>query len=187
MYLENLKFAPQPTSKNLELGTVGKVHCRAQGTPNPQIKWTAEGGDLSEEIEDRNGTLVFRNVTASQSGNYTCFAKNVQGEISATVAITVVVAPRFLVFSDGPINVTEMGDAMLHCQATGDPTPTIQWDKDLVYLSGNESEASRYEVLENGTLLLHKVHLEDEGQYGCTIGNSGGLKREEIQLVVKCK
>lgn len=37
--IEQLKFAPQPTSKNLELGTVGKIHCKAQGTPQPQVKW----------------------------------------------------------------------------------------------------------------------------------------------------
>lgn len=38
--IEQLKFAPQPTSKNLELGTVAKVHCKVQGTPTPIVKWT---------------------------------------------------------------------------------------------------------------------------------------------------
>lgn len=37
--IEQLKFMPQPTSKNLELGSVSKVHCKAQGTPPPQVKW----------------------------------------------------------------------------------------------------------------------------------------------------
>lgn len=37
--IEQLKFVPQPTSKNLELGSIGKVHCKAQGTPTPQVKW----------------------------------------------------------------------------------------------------------------------------------------------------
>lgn len=37
--IEQLKFSPQPTSKFLELGQVGKVHCKAQGTPTPQVKW----------------------------------------------------------------------------------------------------------------------------------------------------
>lgn len=42
--IENLKFAPAPTSsKNLELGSIGKVHCKAQGTPSPQITWTRVG------------------------------------------------------------------------------------------------------------------------------------------------
>lgn len=38
--IETLKFAPQPTSKNLEMGTVSKVHCKVQGSPTPQVKWT---------------------------------------------------------------------------------------------------------------------------------------------------
>lgn len=37
--IEQLKFVPQPTSKNLELGTVAKVHCKVQGTPMPIVKW----------------------------------------------------------------------------------------------------------------------------------------------------
>jgi len=39
LVIEQLKFMPQPTSKNLELGSLSKVHCKAQGTPPPQVKW----------------------------------------------------------------------------------------------------------------------------------------------------
>jgi len=38
--IETLKFVPQPTSKNLEMGTLGKVHCKVQGSPTPQVKWS---------------------------------------------------------------------------------------------------------------------------------------------------
>lgn len=38
--VEKLKFAPPPTSKGLEMGTIGKIHCKVQGTPTPQIHWT---------------------------------------------------------------------------------------------------------------------------------------------------
>lgn len=37
--IEELKFVPPPASKQLELHSVGKIHCRAQGSPTPQIKW----------------------------------------------------------------------------------------------------------------------------------------------------
>lgn len=81
-----------------------------------------------------------------------------------------------------------MGSTMIHCQATGDPMPTIQWDKDLTYIANsNNSETSRFNIYENGTLHISEVHLEDEGRYGCTIGSSAGLKREEIRLNVKRK
>lgn len=38
--IEKLKFTPPPTSKGLEIGGIGKIHCKVQGTPTPQIHWT---------------------------------------------------------------------------------------------------------------------------------------------------
>lgn len=38
--IEKLKFSPAPTSsKGLEMGSIGKIHCKVQGTPTPQIQW----------------------------------------------------------------------------------------------------------------------------------------------------
>ena len=52
--IEQLKFSPQPTSKFLELGSVGKVHCKAQGTPTPQIKWIkVSGRNVKKEFLNR--------------------------------------------------------------------------------------------------------------------------------------
>lgn len=45
----------------------------------------------------------------------------------------------------------------------------------------------RFHVLENGSLMIEEVHLSDEGKYGCTAGNSGGLKRYEVSLIVRSK
>lgn len=72
-------------------------------------------------------------------------------------------------------------------EATGDPKPKIQWDKDFDYLNISNSDTSRLNVLDNGTLYFTEVHLEDEGLYGCTIGSSAGLKREEAHLSVRRK
>lgn len=143
--------------------------------------------DLPDSLEDINGTLTFKNVSAEQRGNYTCVALNSQGQINATVSINVVVAPRFLVAPEGPIESVEAGVAVMHCQATGDPKPTIQWDKDLQYLIENNTDRERFKFYENGTLEISNVQIEDEGSYGCTIGNSAGLKRQEVRFIVKSK
>ncbi|XP_062535485.1 tyrosine-protein kinase-like otk [Armigeres subalbatus] len=187
--ISNLRFTPKPpSSKNLELGSIAKIHCKAQGTPTPSVHWTTEGtkSDLPDSVEDVNGTLTFRTVSTDHRGSYTCVASNSQGEISASVQVHVVVAPKFEIAPEGSIQVAEMGTVFIHCVATGDPKPTIQWDKDLQYLhSSNQTEDERYRILDNGTLVLTEVHLEDDGNYGCTIGNSAGLKREEVHLIVK--
>ncbi|EAT40388.1 AAEL007876-PA, partial [Aedes aegypti] len=187
--ISNLRFTPKPPStKNLELGSFAKIHCKAQGTPTPSVHWTIEGtkSELPDAVEDVNGTLTFRSVSTEHRGSYTCVASNSQGEISASVQVHVVVAPKFEIAPEGSIQVAEMGTVFIHCVATGDPKPTIQWDKDLQYLhSSNQTEEERYRILVNGTLVLTEVHLDDDGNYGCTIGNSAGLKREEVHLVVK--
>ncbi|XP_023037884.1 tyrosine-protein kinase-like otk [Drosophila willistoni] len=187
--IEQLKFMPQPTSKNLELdAAVAKVHCKAQGTPTPQVQWFRDGVNttLPDQVEvDLNGTLIFRNVNADHRGNYTCLATNLQGQINATVSINVVVAPKFSVPPNVPMEIAEQSTVVIHCQAIGDPKPTIQWDKDLLYLSENNTDRQRFSFLENGTLEIRNVQAEDEGRYGCTIGNSAGLKREEAVLTVK--
>jgi len=136
-------------------------------------------------VDDINGTLTFKNVSAEHRGNYTCLATNSQGQINATVSINVVVAPRFSVAPVGPIETVEQGVAVIHCQAIGDPKPTIQWDKDLQYLTENNTDRQRFSFLENGTLVIRNIQAEDEGKYACTIGNSAGLKREEVRLLVR--
>lgn len=183
-----LKFTPTPTSKKLELNQPGKVHCKAQGTPWPDVKWYRGVNEEldSDSMEDFNGTLHFKNVSKANAGNYTCIAESVEGKLSATINIQVVMSPQFIVPPLGPVVAQENDTVILHCQASGDPQPTIQWDKDLEYLTGNSSvDGERLQVFENGTLVIRWVSEEDEGKYGCTIGNSGGLKREEIDFSIK--
>lgn len=183
-----LKFTPTPTSKKLELGVPGKVHCKAQGTPWPEIKWySGVDGELDADLmEDFNGTLHFKSVTKASAGNYTCVAENAEGKLTATINIQVVQMPQFVLAPMGPVLARENETVILHCQATGDPPPTIQWDKDLEYLTYNSSvDEERVQIFANGTLLIREVRGEDEGKYGCTIGNSGGLKREEIDFSIK--
>jgi len=140
---------------------------------------------LPVNVTDQNGTLIFNQVSNEQRGQYTCIASNSQGQISATVSINVVVAPKFSVPPEGPIEVAEGGTAVIHCQAIGEPKPTIRWDKDLTYLNENNTDGERFSLMENGTLEIRNVRQEDEGRYGCTIGSSAGLKREDVLLVVK--
>ncbi|KAK7869179.1 hypothetical protein R5R35_006628 [Gryllus longicercus] len=186
---ERLKFSPKPVSKKLELGTPSTVYCRAQGSHPPTIKWFKScqdtkqcktSVDLPSHVQDINGTLEFRNVTLEDRGNYTCMATNKQGSISATIDIDVIVTPKFRV---PPQNVTayEGYPVILHCAAEGLPQPTIKWDRN----SNLSALPSGFEVLSNGSLWSREVHISDGGKYGCTAGNSGGFKREEVTLIVE--
>ncbi|KYB28864.1 Tyrosine-protein kinase-like otk [Tribolium castaneum] len=180
--IEKLKFVPPPVNKKLELGSVAKVHCKAQGTPPPIITWEKLGESFdNSRIISMNGTLVFNGVLNEDKGKYTCVATNSQGVINVTINIDVVVAPKFSVEPKNPTEVTEGQSVTIDCVVEGDPKPTIHWDKNLKM---NDFDHSRFTVLENGTLFISEVHREDENKYGCTAGNSAGLNRQEVQLIV---
>lgn len=102
-----------------------------------------------------------------------------------TVTITAGISAKFEVQPEGPVVVNENGTAMIHCLAFGKPEPTIQWDKDLEFLTANNTDWKRISILANGTLFFSEVHLEDDGVYGCTIGNSAGFKRKDARLRVR--
>ncbi|XP_053989668.1 tyrosine-protein kinase-like otk [Hylaeus anthracinus] len=181
---EKLKFSPEPVDKRLELGSTAKVPCKSQGATNPTVKWIKEGvgEEFPKHVQDINGTLHFNGVLEEDEGRYTCIVSNMQESINHTINITVIIAPKFTVQPQNPTEAIEGYPVMLHCAAEGDPKPTIQWDKDLRM---SNLENSRFEVLSNGSLYIKEVYLGDEGKYGCMAGNSGGLKREEVQLNVK--
>lgn len=88
-----MKFSPPPVNKKLELGSLAKVHCKAQGTPPPIVRWEKEGlgaDNLPAHITDMNGTLHFNGVLIDDKGKYICTASNSQGVINITVLIDVV-------------------------------------------------------------------------------------------------
>lgn len=145
-------------------------------------------------------------VQEEDKGNYTCTASNAQGSISHTIKIDVVsklsnkksklpkilelflkisfvcaVAPKFVVRPENTTAVEGL-EIMLSCVAEGDPKPTIQWDKNSRMNNLNDD---RFVTFTNGSLYIREVYMSDEGSYGCTAGNSGGLKREELYLTVR--
>lgn len=142
---------------------------------------------LPEQVEDINGTLTFRNVSETDRGNYTCIATNSQGTIKATVVLSTVIAPKFIVKPASVIHANENAPTSIDCLAVGDPKPTIQWDKDLVSLTIKPEDSQRIQILDNGTLWFDKITVDDEGVYGCTIGSRAGFKREESKLLVRGK
>lgn len=89
---EKLKFIVTPSATTLELGTVRRILCRAQGTPAPIIRWVKETKPLSSwpaHIVDINGTLFFHGVQDDDAGQYSCIATNSQGLIRTSINISV--------------------------------------------------------------------------------------------------
>ena len=72
------RFTVKPPAKIVAVvGGTLKLNCSATGNPQPMISWKKQGGQLpvgrSQQI---NGSLVIRDITKNDKGNYICMATN---------------------------------------------------------------------------------------------------------------
>ncbi|KAF7710303.1 inactive tyrosine-protein kinase 7 [Silurus meridionalis] len=181
--LEKLKFTPAPQSPQcLQLDKEASVQCSATGRQTPTILWTkADGSSVPAHIKQFNGTLQFEKVTRNDAGNYSCIASNhPQGEIRAHVSLTVGVYTEFKVEPEFT-TVYQGHTAALHCQATGEPQPYIQW---MVKDKALSTSTSRFKEMPNGSLIISDVTTADTGKYTCIAGNSCGIRHRVVQLYV---
>ncbi|KAL2086996.1 hypothetical protein ACEWY4_018055 [Coilia grayii] len=179
--LERLKFTPTPQpSQCLELDKEGSVQCSARGQETPTVQWIkTDGSEIPPWVTQSEGTLHFSKVMHSDAGNYTCVASNsLQGKISAEVELTVA---EYVSFKLEPENTTvyQGHTAVLHCQASGDPTPYIQWKK-----KDSRAIRSRHQTMANGSLVIYDVGMEDTGSYICIAGNKCNIGHTSAELYV---
>lgn len=70
----------------------------------------------------------------------------------------------------------QMGHSVeLPCIVRGVPEPTITWTKN----------GKTYPVSSDGSLVLRKVGLDDEGTYTCITTNAAGKDEAQVQLLVQ--
>ncbi|XP_028027678.1 tyrosine-protein kinase-like otk [Bombyx mandarina] len=191
-----LRFAPEPYSRKMELNSSGKIHCKVAGGVSPTIQWYLNDADpLPDGVTSANGTLMVSEASKRHAGLYTCKAVDGDKKIESKITLDVVVSPRITEpVQDQNVQVTAGQDVVLNCVASGDPPPTMQWDKNSDILtqiqngvaneaSANASTASVV-LLNNGSLLLRNVSEKTSAHYGCTAGSAAGLVRHELLLTV---
>eukprot|EP00066_Takifugu_rubripes_P019986 XP_011609252.1 PREDICTED: matrix-remodeling-associated protein 5-like [Takifugu rubripes] len=75
--------------------------------------------------------------------------------------------------------------ARLVCESEGEPKPFITWTKVATgAMMSIHSKAQRFEVLSNGTLVIHAVQLQDRGTYICSAHSFLGRDRSITTLDV---
>ncbi|XP_053562418.1 matrix-remodeling-associated protein 5 [Bombina bombina] len=76
-------------------------------------------------------------------------------------------------------------DAVFPCEAVGEPKPVITWTKiSTGAVISKNTRMQRFEVLENGTLHIQNLQLQDRGQYLCAAENQLGTDKMLITLTV---
>ncbi|XP_078394450.1 neural cell adhesion molecule 1-like, partial [Cetorhinus maximus] len=118
---------------------------------------------LNEAEYDRQ--LHILDAKASDSGEYTCQAEDDNGvTMRKTISIKVIQKVTFQNVMN-ELEFAEGSGAVLACDVTGIPQPTVSWTHDGqdVLLSGN----GRFHKLQNNHLQISSVQPSDAGMYEC--------------------
>ncbi|XP_069474491.1 immunoglobulin superfamily member 10 [Ambystoma mexicanum] len=161
------------------------LHCLSDGVPKPSIIWTVPSGFVIDRpqitgryILHENGTLVVREASAQDRGNYICRAQNNAGDTAITVPVMIIAyAPKITNRPPQSMRTRAGAAVQLNCVAIGIPKPEILWElPDRSTLStASKGRPSGSELLHpQGTLVIQNPRISDSGTYRCTAKNSLG-------------
>ncbi|XP_070568569.1 protein sax-3-like [Ptychodera flava] len=182
------RFLETPEDITAAEGGEAEFVCRVDGIPMPTVTWTKGSGDLSSDRVNisMNGTVLrITDVQNSDVDIYTCTAYNKVGAISATAQLEVQVLPR-IISIDPARFVAEVGeDTLFECRFSGHPRPTAVWYKQGTedFMSAGDS-LGRFQVTDDGTLIIASVKEDDAGVYICKVENSAGSAEDHGQLEI---
>ncbi|GAA6232689.1 roundabout homolog 2 isoform X6 [Lates japonicus] len=192
------QFVIRPRDQIVAQGRTATFPCETKGNPQPAVFWQKEGSqnllfpNQPQQPNSRfsvspSGDLTISSVQRADAGYYICQALTVAGSIlaKAQLEVTDVLTDRPPpIIRQGPSNQTLGVDsvALLKCQASGDPIPSISWLKDGVSLLGKDPRMSLQEL---GSLQIKNVKLSDSGIYTCVATSSSGETSWSAFLEVK--
>ncbi|GFS46965.1 hemicentin-1 [Trichonephila inaurata madagascariensis] len=164
-----------------------RIICDAHGLPFPQIAWY-RNGILVDQQENRfsyaggGKYLDILNVQSTDSGIYTCKAKNIAGEHEKDIKLSVSVPPDIDESVKSKEHHVVLGkSARIDCEASGMPPPTVTWLKNGLPLSDED----HVQLVNNNYALLFMYTSEHEaGVYTCIAVNNAGTVEQKFNFTV---
>uniref|UniRef100_A0A8C1L909 Protein tyrosine kinase 7 (inactive) n=1 Tax=Cyprinus carpio TaxID=7962 RepID=A0A8C1L909_CYPCA len=164
-------------------GRSERVRCDPpRGQPEPDVWWEHAGARVASEgrVHQRDGDLIFSPTDGSDSGVYTCVARNKAGQKQQELVVTVATSPEWIV-QPQDTHVEEGQPGFLHCHARGTPEPRVTWYRKSVPIS---EEGSRYKLFSNGTLRINSAEVKDAQTYSCVCVTEAGSLTGHAQVLI---
>nr|CAD7199639.1 unnamed protein product [Timema douglasi] len=182
-------FCTRLTDRTAAQGSRLKLTASVLGTPEPSVEWLRDGLPLFLNPDDptmrrfrstcRDGLANLEVVDASpsDSGEYTCVARNIHGEVTSTAVLKVFAgfepAPFPPTFTRAIKDTYRFGEdeLVLECRVRSHPSPKVTWLKDGLPVR----VGSRYQMTElrDGVcrLTVSSPESGDSGRYTCKAEN----------------
>ena len=141
-----------------------------------------------------DGNLYFSSLEKIDRANYSC---NVQSVISSTGRtgpfFPLIVDPassgqKLLFPNNFPKAFPEAplagDDVRLECMAYGYPVPSYNWSRSGVT---DRLPENAYTTNHNRVLIIPKVHVEDMGDYLCTVSSGRDVITKKVMLSIQCQ
>uniref|UniRef100_A0A674K1U0 Neural cell adhesion molecule L1-like protein n=1 Tax=Terrapene triunguis TaxID=2587831 RepID=A0A674K1U0_9SAUR len=153
-------------------GGVLLLECIAEGLPTPHLNWIKVGRDLPKDravTESFGKILKIEEVSAADEGTYECTASNSVGKAKHEFQVHVEEPPRWIKKPTSDVYSIE-STALLLCEATGKPEPTIKWK-----LNGMPIDSKTYRGrVSAGEISITNLQLQDSAVYQCEATNKHG-------------
>ncbi|XP_067451121.1 neural cell adhesion molecule 1b isoform X7 [Thunnus thynnus] len=190
--LPTIRVWQSEVNATADVGQAAMLTCAVDGYPEPMVTWTRnqmvlEAGEKYSFNED-GSEMSIMDVTKLDEGEYTCIAKNKAGESDQELSLRVFVKPKITYIVNQ--STSEMEEQVtLTCEASGDPTPTINWSYDgRVFTEGEQSQDGNVVVRSDArvsSLTLKDVKYTDAGQYLCSARSAIGEDEQLANLEVR--
>ncbi|XP_058815648.1 protein sidekick isoform X3 [Topomyia yanbarensis] len=170
-----------------------QLECIANARPLHELEtiWLKDGipvenaGIQYAHTDPWNRTLALLYVNLTHTGQYTCQVQMRTGghpTVYSVATVTVQEPPSFFT----PFRTETLGDygskTVLPCDVIGEPTPYVTWFRNA---EGLDLSTDRYTVLEDHSLVIKKLSMEDSAMFQCLASNEAGEKSSYTWLKVK--
>ncbi|VIO88235.1 Uncharacterized protein BM_BM11652 [Brugia malayi] len=176
-------FRDLKTEIRVHNGEQARLECKVDGNPEPNITWMRGGRPIEDMrniiLSPRGETMMILKSRRSDSGSYSCVAKNSAGEAEANFIVTVLIAPYIEEQIDQNLRVVQGTQVIMHCPVQGNPKPKIKWLYD-----GKPITINRGKILSENDLIIQQPEQYEKGRYTCLADNEAGILYTNYELEI---